>query len=216
MIGREFSCRATPANEMGMHFRALAFLALMSLEVARADVIDYNNTTGFDQQSPTFADAEIGDDVHRTSSAPISGLDFGYFTYTTAPRTLQLRIYEFEGLEAEFPPPLLGEYIFTDLPGVERARQNIHLDLPNPLAAPAELWVTFRFMDFDTQILRYYPPSVGYTTDYYTLDINSDGILDGVNDAGPVDAFNLAIHTIPEPGTSVIAFWLFSRRSRRV
>ncbi len=204
---------------MGTHFRALALLTLMlSLQAATADVIDYNNTTGFDQQSPTFADAEIGDDVHRTSSAPISGLDFGYITYTTAPRTLQLRIYEFEELSGQnFPPPLLGEYIFNGLPGIELTRQDVHLDLPSPLAAPADLWVTFRFLDFDTQILRYYPPSVGSTTDYYAFDSDFDGILDSVNDSGPIDAFNLAIHTIPEPatGTAFLVFTLFAGRSRR-
>ncbi len=179
-----------------MKNHVVPFGPLLLCAAAHAQAIDYQNSTNIEIAYP--AAPEIADDIHRTSTADIVALDFAYTGADIPDVSFRLRFYENLGLDA-LPPPLLAEYTLGGLPG-EHAVHVIHFELPEPLAAPQDLWIgllgtNFAAVDFA------YPPTIGSSQNYFLEDQDSDGTAETVRDTSFLDSFYLTIYTVPEPGS---------------
>ncbi len=128
-----------------------------------------------------------------------------------------MRIYEFEGTDGPFPPPLLAEYFFPDLPAT-LGNYFAHLELPTPLAAPADVGVGYHFSD-SALGLAYWPPSIGSTDDYWLRDYDLDGVAETLENDSGIDALYLNVYSVPEPQTWILSAaatgWLLRMGRRR-
>ncbi len=187
--------------------------------VSRGDILTYANSTTQQGIHPDWVigTLEISDDIHRVSDAPITSVDIGYRAGGTDPLTFRLRFYEFEGPYGTFPPPLLAEYSFPDLPAT-LGNHFAHLELPAPLTVPADIWVGFHFSD-SAAGLAYWPPSVGSTNDYWLRDYDLDGVAETLENDSGLDALYLNICSVPEPQTGILcaatAAWVICMTRRR-
>lgn len=199
---------------MKLNSRLPAVLVLWQAALAPAD-IDYSNTAGTAGVG-AGGTVETADDIHRLTSESITGLDIGYRAWDTSALTLRVRFYKFDGLDAQFPPTLLTEYFFANLPG-DFGLHFPHLDFPVPVAAPQDLWIGFSF-DQTSSLPLYGPPTIGSSSDFRLQDQDGDGLPETLTEnQGFFDSYYLAVHVVPEPGALVglIAGALLSTRRLR-
>lgn len=204
---------------MNKHFFLTAgFAALLGAAVASAEPIprgewwtieggsidgpgvpDYVNVTEYEYCTNAVG-SEHADDIHRTSSEPITGLDIGYWSAAGEPVDLTLRIYSNPDDFGPVPPPLIAEYQYADLP--IDGHTYVHLELPEPLDAPSDIWLGMKFDSNDIHAYYYDPPTLGISHDFVLVDFDGDGVLDWLESAEiAIDNFYLAVYTVPEPAT---------------
>lgn len=158
---------------------------------------DYSNTTtATGYYFAGGAGAIVADDVHRTTSLPISQISFAYYAPTTAP-DVTLYIYGNTG-DFALPATLIASYGLGTLNGAGAWAYTI--SLPSPLAAPQNLWIGFSFSAADAGLLVFNPPTVGTSHDLFMID-NGGPYWFGGN---PVANFYLETVPVPEPASLLV------------
>lgn len=173
---------------------------------------DYSNTTTFTgYYYAGGAGTIVADDVHRTTSLPITQISFGYYAPTTAPN-VTLYIYDNIG-DFNLPAPLIASYGLGTLNGSGAWIYTI--SLPTPLTAPQNLWIGFSFSAADAGLLIFDPPTVGTSHDLFMRD-NIGVYYFGGN---PTANFYLETVPVPEPASLLVlgsgVMGLFALRRRR-
>lgn len=200
-----------------MRHSFLTIAMLLPTSAFAQTVIDYDNTSYLQDISPSIS-KEYADDIHRVSSAPVSGLDFRYISHVADYLDLYLTVYRYDSFLGPPPPSaLLATYLFPGLPSDGEYMQ--HLDLPSPLAAPRDIWIGFRFVLATHDVIQMRLgglPTVGSSTDGFAASIDNDPALDAILDTGAaLENFFLTVYAVPEPTTIAcfaIALCLFADR----
>ncbi|GIV15817.1 MAG: hypothetical protein KatS3mg022_1252 [Armatimonadota bacterium] len=157
---------------------------------------DYSNTTNSTgYYYAGGAGAIVADDVHRTTSLPITQISFAYYAPSTAP---DVTMYIYDLNEYNLPAPLLASYNLGTLNGSGAWIYTISLS--TPLAAPANLWIGFSFSAANAGLLIYDPPTIGSSEDVFMKD-NSGLWYFGGN---PKANFYLETVPVPEPASLLV------------
>jgi hypothetical protein len=168
---------------------------------APSETPDYSNTTsGTNRWFRAGANKIAADDVHRTTTQDLGGIEFGYYT-TTASGTVDAVLSVWANDANDSIIQLIESYTLTDLP-VNSAYAFI-VDI-GQLACPQDLWIGLAFSDANTGLLTYDPPTIGASHDLFAIDDDGDGVLDSLRWFGgnPKANFYLATYpVVPEPGS---------------